>query len=130
MHASRQLEMPRNSGRALMCGSFLYSLCRQLSHRREDFLPQGFSNTLCSDARKVMDEPVYCNFQIAVRDFTGSGFYSVVLSLRWIERPKGLHTALSRDRKSTRLSSSHSQISYAVFCLKKKKTSSDGLTFC
>src|SRR2546430_9904811 len=28
----------------------------------------------------------------------------------------------SGDRKSTRLNSSHSQISYAVFCLKKKKT--------
>src|SRR2546430_3037885 len=28
------------------------------------------------------------------------------------------------DRKSTRLNSSHSQISYAVFCLKKKKTES------
>src|SRR2546428_14136980 len=27
-----------------------------------------------------------------------------------------------RDRKSTRLNSSHDQISYAVFCLKKKKT--------
>src|SRR2546430_13251063 len=27
-----------------------------------------------------------------------------------------------QDRKSTRLKSSHSQISYAVFCLKKKKT--------
>src|SRR5205085_11828433 len=29
--------------------------------------------------------------------------------------------AAHRDRKSTRLNSSHSQISYAVFCLKKKK---------
>src|SRR2546427_7763736 len=29
---------------------------------------------------------------------------------------------LVADRKSTRLNSSHSQISYAVFCLKKKKT--------
>src|SRR2546430_6795476 len=28
---------------------------------------------------------------------------------------------IDRDRKSTRLNSSHSQISYAVFCLKKKK---------
>src|SRR5256886_12400476 len=28
---------------------------------------------------------------------------------------------MSSDRKSTRLNSSHSQISYAVFCLKKKK---------
>src|SRR2546430_10854755 len=31
--------------------------------------------------------------------------------------------ARARDRKSTRLNSSHSQISYAVFCLKKKKKS-------
>src|SRR2546430_9445403 len=29
------------------------------------------------------------------------------------------------DRKSTRLNSSHSQISYAVFCLKKKNTSTE-----
>src|SRR2546422_8382245 len=29
----------------------------------------------------------------------------------------------ARDRKSTRLNSSHGYISYAVFCLKKKKTS-------
>src|SRR3712207_8055110 len=29
----------------------------------------------------------------------------------------------SRDRKSTRLNSSHANISYAVFCLKKKNTS-------
>src|SRR3712207_7504209 len=31
--------------------------------------------------------------------------------------------APGRDRKSTRLNSSHANISYAVFCLKKKKTS-------
>src|SRR5688572_31069313 len=33
--------------------------------------------------------------------------------------------AVVADRKSTRLNSSHSQISYAVFCLKKKKTRRD-----
>src|SRR5688572_32511938 len=32
------------------------------------------------------------------------------------------------DRKSTRLNSGHSQISYAVFCLKKKKTPDDTIT--
>src|SRR2546427_8309517 len=37
-------------------------------------------------------------------------------------RGNGAGRALLRDRKSTRLNSSHSQISYAVFCLKKKKT--------
>src|SRR2546430_8676291 len=34
---------------------------------------------------------------------------------------KDLIRRLQPDRKSTRLNSSHSQISYAVFCLKKKK---------
>src|SRR2546427_2701393 len=33
----------------------------------------------------------------------------------------GTRLDAERDRKSTRLNSSHSQISYAVFCLKKKK---------
>src|SRR5437667_7244382 len=35
--------------------------------------------------------------------------------------PRGPPRAASRDRKSTRLNSSHITISYAVFCLKKKK---------
>src|SRR2546430_8231371 len=46
-----------------------------------------------------------------------------------IDRASGRHCwyqraeiGASKDRKSTRLNSSHSQISYAVFCLKKKKT--------
>src|SRR2546430_7505830 len=34
----------------------------------------------------------------------------------------GNATVFPQDRKSTRLNSSHSQISYAVFCLKKKKS--------
>src|SRR5688572_32762465 len=52
-------------------------------------------------------------------------FRSVVvltLSLGAIVK-KGVETVgpqITRDRKSTRLNSSHSQISYAVFCLKKK----------
>src|SRR2546429_6491607 len=33
-----------------------------------------------------------------------------------------LEKRFARDRKSTRLNSSHGYISYAVFCLKKKKT--------
>src|SRR2546430_8711699 len=46
-------------------------------------------------------------------------------SLRWEAFRDGVEDhalfTLWRDRKSTRLNSSHSQISYAVFCLKKKK---------
>src|SRR5206468_11401198 len=40
----------------------------------------------------------------------------------WFSYPKKtskIKTDISRDRKSTRLNSSHDQISYAVFCLKK-----------
>src|SRR3712207_7894432 len=42
-----------------------------------------------------------------------------------VTRPGGAHRPLTlhllrRDRKSTRLNSSHANISYAVFCLKKK----------
>src|SRR2546430_6878920 len=37
------------------------------------------------------------------------------------------HRPECQDRKSTRLNSSHSQISYAVFCLKKKNTAPNTL---
>src|SRR5690349_24649493 len=45
--------------------------------------------------------------------------YSV--GLDEIARHRLLPTTVSGDRKSTRLNSSHVEISYAVFCLKKKK---------
>src|SRR5206468_11491856 len=38
-----------------------------------------------------------------------------------LRAPAGAGDAIPQDRKSTRLNSSHDQISYAVFCLKKKK---------
>src|SRR5207253_3901697 len=42
-------------------------------------------------------------------------------TVRLAERAGGARIFLKRDRKSTRLNSSHVAISYAVFCLKKKK---------
>src|SRR2546430_4875586 len=61
-------------------------------------------------------------------------FRSIFLGARWLIVPlvcwlglllaralKALGRNRRVDRKSTRLNSSHSQISYAVFCLKKKK---------
>src|SRR3712207_7552731 len=42
--------------------------------------------------------------------------------------PGVLDGADHQDRKSTRLNSSHANISYAVFCLKKKKTSNTHTT--
>src|SRR2546427_8741407 len=49
---------------------------------------------------------------------SGEEPYTVAIALAEAARATG-QDAL--DRKSTRLNSSHSQISYAVFCLKKKK---------
>src|SRR2546430_12076371 len=40
------------------------------------------------------------------------------------------HLQARLDRKSTRLNSSHSQISYAVFCLKNKKPRASGRQTC
>src|SRR2546427_2785306 len=64
--------------------------------------------TVTALARKLtMSEPVHDAVRIgivSISDRASSGVYE----------DKG-------DRKSTRLNSSHSQISYAVFCLKKKK---------
>src|SRR2546427_4176822 len=47
--------------------------------------------------------------------------YQNGFGLRRRDRLSLAFDASTRDRKSTRLNSSHSQISYAVFCLKKKK---------
>src|SRR5436189_2863475 len=46
----------------------------------------------------------------------------VAAARRLQPRPRGIHAG-AQDRKSTRLNSSHRCISYAVFCLKKKKNS-------
>src|SRR3712207_9011058 len=46
------------------------------------------------------------------------------------DAPSFLHNLSTndiKDRKSTRLNSSHANISYAVFCLKKESHTSDGL---
>src|SRR5205085_2461103 len=52
--------------------------------------------------------------EIATMRALGFGAAAVVVSFL-------VEAMLISDRKSTRLNSSHSQISYAVFCLKKKK---------
>src|SRR5438309_4401651 len=52
----------------------------------------------------------------------GMDFIADILGLEVFSHVLGHQVAaVRRDRKSTRLNSSHSSISYAVFCLKKKK---------
>src|SRR3712207_7625393 len=66
-----------------------------------------------------VEERMYAIWKIPGSFFRREGRPSedAILTCRLIDRP--LRPTL--DRKSTRLNSSHANISYAVFCLKKKK---------
>src|SRR5690625_1988011 len=55
---------------------------------------------------------------IRLQEVIGASDGSTALSIGW---HMGITKHLGEDRKSTRLNSSHVAISYAVFCLKKKK---------
>src|SRR2546427_4130853 len=57
-------------------------------------------------------DPLASSSRLLDAQYLGERHYKVAVEVQRI---------LQRDRKSTRLNSSHSQISYAVFCLKKKK---------
>src|SRR2546428_8143204 len=46
-----------------------------------------------------------------------------------VGQARAVAAVYAEDRKSTRLNSSHDQISYAVFCLKKKKKTEDCPTY-
>src|SRR5689334_24182537 len=53
---------------------------------------------------------------------------AILHALRNVDDQRAAHAGVL-DRKSTRLNSSHSSISYAVFCLKKKKNQTIQLLF-
>src|SRR3712207_7645830 len=59
--------------------------------------------------------------------------YSLDVPIRFaarFEEARRWHTISDLDRKSTRLNSSHANISYAVFCLKKKKHNTSNSRRC
>src|SRR2546430_6886864 len=64
--------------------------------------------------RSVVTKVAFPTYPPVARRTGVQGDVSISLGIR----PDG---SIESDRKSTRLNSSHSQISYAVFCLKKKK---------
>src|SRR5688572_31219616 len=68
-----------------------------------------------------------------VRGYVGLCGHPVCDAASFDVRDYQLHIRIiqaDKDRKSTRLNSSHSQISYAVFCLKKKNTYVSAHTIC
>src|SRR5690349_23871283 len=70
-------------------------------------------------ARFGGDENAETFSRFACRAFCGRALCRTLCGRRTQEARQA-----KRDRKSTRLNSSHVEISYAVFCLKKKKTQS------
>src|SRR3712207_7191302 len=55
-------------------------------------------------------------------DVEGELLQRPLLLAQGVRQEPGVGDGRPEDRKSTRLNSSHANISYAVFCLKKKKT--------
>src|SRR5690606_39981348 len=78
------------------------------------FIPQNHSfyhdphQTLKINSRMLIESGIFRSYQ---------GLNNVL----WYRVKRYIETVLPVDRKSTRLNSSHVKISYAVFCLKKKK---------
>src|SRR3712207_7095798 len=79
------------------------------------------SDLVDDDQRVTLDAPQFVVQRVAVLGgveavdpLLGGGKGDAVAGLAGLDRQR-------EDRKSTRLNSSHANISYAVFCLKKKK---------
>src|SRR5207253_10710328 len=85
------------------------------------FPPRRSSDLVCRLVAAAMQpatlaQPVFARLANATWSFSQRYWRLVVVAMLLL-----LHIAVFRDRKSTRLNSSHVAISYAVFCLKKKK---------
>src|SRR3712207_7277237 len=70
---------------------------------------------------KIWNAPM--NEMTQTKNSVGDSIGTVTCQKRRHGRAPSMTAASCRDRKSTRLNSSHANISYAVFCLKKKKYS-------
>src|SRR2546426_12121044 len=87
------------------------------------FTESGFSARLLSQARPGVPLIALTPFVEVQRRLALSWGVSSRL-IRKVETTDEMIEEVEADRKSTRLNSSHLVISYAVFCLKKKKTTS------
>src|SRR5256886_13004434 len=110
------------------CGFFFFS-----SRRRHTRFDCDWSSDVCSSDL----DAIVADGAVALEGGTGAarpweslepsllGAGTIALALLVWELVPHLLTLSPGDRKSTRLNSSHSQISYAVFCLNKTETHSE-----
>src|SRR5690606_42014684 len=91
------------------------------AHRAPHSFPTRRSSDLEAGKHVLCEKPIAMNAAearelLAIRDRNG-----VMIGEAFMVRTHPQWVEARRDRKSTRLNSSHVKISYAVFCLKKKK---------
>src|SRR2546430_5504874 len=84
----------------------------------------GLRSLTADDTRRIASDLIGNNKQ-AITMLREQGSCDISFGLPGVAR---FRVNENIDRKSTRLNSSHSQISYAVFCLKKKKYKDRGTT--
>src|SRR3712207_7340190 len=76
---------------------------------------------LDDEGQLTAQDPVRLILRVAVRRVGRAGAVAPLEDLVALKLQLPAQPPRVRDRKSTRLNSSHANISYAVFCLKKKK---------
>src|SRR5205085_6423126 len=109
------------TGNTFVSGSTVYIFFQ--SSKPHTFLACDSSSDICSSNLKL-NFPTLTGFTSGGGDITSSPFQT---TYNWTGAvgASGSQTITS-DRKSTRLNSSHSQISYAVFCSKKNTLTVNG----
>src|SRR5690606_41910466 len=95
---------------------------------RRDPAPSQIYTLSLHDALPISRPRTFANL-ISVKAHTSTGEYWVEGTIFGNDSPRvvsvdGVSVEAALDRKSTRLNSSHVKISYAVFCLKKKTSTS------
>src|SRR3989475_1094495 len=94
------------------------------SRRRHTRFDCDWSSDVCSSDLIEESEALDLSNATATHAYLSEMLPGVMVGLLHSRMPtaekKAVMELFSADRKSTRLNSSHSQISYAVFCLKKK----------
>src|SRR3989449_7134846 len=109
----------------------------------DNLVYEGFEVAHAGDGRRALDQGRDFKPDLVLLDLTLPGLDGfevcrrltaeqsrtaiIILSARSQKENKVQGLTLGADRKSTRLNSSHGYISYAVFCLKKKKNRTSSL---
>src|SRR2546429_1693820 len=88
------------------------------SRRRHTRCSRDWSSDVCSS--DLLQKPLSTEYLVQARDAARKAVGGVKKNRIAVSYFSRAREQFERDRKSTRLNSSHGYISYAVFCLKKK----------